>query len=134
MSVENAIYYLLANDATVAGLVATRIYPIALDQGVALPAIVYTEITGIPDYSCDGPTGQEASRYQITSWAETIPEAREIAEAVKDLFSGYVGTAASVTIQIAHVLNKYDVPAIDRESDETTQYGKAVDVMIHTAA
>lgn len=44
MRAEQVVYTLLAADAGVAALVGTRIYPGALPQGTALPALVYQHI------------------------------------------------------------------------------------------
>ena len=40
MTIGKAIYYLLSNDATVSGLVSTRIFPEVADQEQAMPYIV----------------------------------------------------------------------------------------------
>jgi hypothetical protein len=46
MNVGNAIYNLLANDATVSGFVGVKIYPAEIPQAVEMPAIIYS-INGI---------------------------------------------------------------------------------------
>jgi len=132
MSLEGAIYTLLAADGTVSGIVSTRIHNIYLPEGVSIPAIVFSQISGVPDYSCDGATGQRASRYQITSWARTPVLARTLAAAVDSVFSGYFGTSDSTVFQAAFVGTIYDIPSLS-VAEQQDRYGKAVDVTFHTA-
>ena len=132
MSVETAIYSILINDATVHGLVGNAVYPVALPQDTALPCIVYQEISEVSLYSCDGPVGLETARYQITAWAKTQSQAKAIANAVKAVFNGYLGTAGGTLVQLITIASKYDVPAFSDKADEQTQYGKAVDIVIHS--
>lgn len=132
MSLDDAVYTLLKNDATVAALVGTRIYSMYLPEGESLPAITFQQISGVPNYSCDGAVGQRESRYQITGWGVTAVQARALAAAIDAAVSAYGGTVASVTIQAAFVQSIYDVPDL-HTSEFKDRFGKAVDVALHTA-
>lgn len=132
MSLDDAVYTLLKDDATVAGLVGTRIYSMYVPEGEALPAIVFQQVSGIPNYSCDGAVGQRESRYQITAWGVTPVQARSLATAIDAVFSAYGGTVASITIQGSFVRSIYDVPDL-HTSEFMDRFGKAVDIAIHTA-
>lgn len=94
--------YLLA-DSGVAAVVATRIYPIKIPQGVNQSSIVYSRISGRGDYHMGGPSGLAMPHYQIDAWAPKADDATALANLIKDRidgFRGVMGTGpAAVTVQ-----------------------------------
>lgn len=70
-----AIYSLLTNDATVSGLVGTRVYPGMAPQGCARPFIVYQRVSGEAYPDLDGMTGIVKSRVQVDCYANTYQAA-----------------------------------------------------------
>lgn len=87
----------LLADATVAGLVGTRVYPRYLPQGGALPAIALHLISGVPDQASSGPTGPIERRVQVDCWAERYAAAASLAKAVRDRLDGLNGTFSGIT-------------------------------------
>jgi hypothetical protein len=104
--------FLLA-DAAIAGLVATRIYPVKLPQGITAPSIVYNEISGQGDHHNEGASGLVRVRMQIAAWAQTADAAHALFLAVKNRLDGYRGPmgagATLVTVQGAFVDSWRDV-------------------------
>lgn len=82
--------FLLA-DATVAGLVVTRAWPLRLPQKPTLPAIVITRISGLRIGNLRGPASAAEPRYQIDSWSTSVKGALELGQAVRRRLEGYVG-------------------------------------------
>ncbi|WP_137387968.1 DUF3168 domain-containing protein [Rhodoligotrophos defluvii] len=79
---------LLTADATVTGLVGSRIYPVVLPQKPRLPALTYTTISDIGQHGSGGPLKLSRPRIQVDCWAETYDQARVLAAAVKRALDG----------------------------------------------
>lgn len=80
MSAESQIYAALSGALAVTGLVAERIYPDAIPEDKALPAIVFSRTGTEPYVTLAGVRFAEDVQYQVVSWAET----RTAADAVGD--------------------------------------------------
>lgn len=74
--------YLLAQPSVTA-LIATRLYPIRLPQGVTLPAVTYQRITGSSEQAYDGPVNLGQGTIQFDCWADTYASALAVAEQVR---------------------------------------------------
>ena len=95
--IEQAIRYILVNDATVKAI-TTRIYPSTLPQNPIYPLILYIRISGYRDYTLMGPSGMAHPRFQIEAWAETYAAAKSLANAIRVCLNGYRGTSGTVRI------------------------------------
>ncbi len=62
---QRYLFKLLKDDATVSGLVGTRIYPSVKPQSGTFPCIIYTRTNGNWDYHFKGSSGLIFSRLQI---------------------------------------------------------------------
>lgn len=82
--IGTAIQDYLAADATVSGLVGTRIRPDVLKQGETMPAVTYRVISTRHEHNINGAkTGIARSRIQIDCYAETRLGANALAEAIR---------------------------------------------------
>ncbi|MGF7161285.1 hypothetical protein FHS85_002920 [Rhodoligotrophos appendicifer] len=84
---EVLVNHLLTSSA-LAALVSDRVFPVVRPQAWLRPAIVITKISGLPDYTNDGPSGLASSRYQVDCWADTYAAATDVSRAVKAALSG----------------------------------------------
>lgn len=91
MTVEEALYTHLTDDAGVAALVSARVYPLVAPQDVARPYLVYQRISTPRVRSHSGPSGLAHPRFQITAVASTYGSARSLANAVRAALDGYSG-------------------------------------------
>jgi hypothetical protein len=66
VSIESALYMHLTNDARVAALVSTRIYPLLIPADATMPAVAYQVIDDVPSYAHEGATGLSRARIQLT--------------------------------------------------------------------
>ncbi|MCK4624072.1 MAG: DUF3168 domain-containing protein [Phycisphaerae bacterium] len=110
--IEDAIYYLLANDATVAGLVGTRIFPGYAKEGTAVPYIVYSRISADHDESTEGSSGLGIARYQFSCVDDSMRGIAALAEAVRKELQDYTGTVASTCIHTVHAQGETDGSAV----------------------
>lgn len=106
--VEGLRTFLLA-DATLAGLIGTRVYPMILPQNPTLPAVTYQVIDGTSDVTTDGPTGLANPRIQIDCWGATYGAMVPVFEAVRKRLNGYRGAAGGVTVQGIFLVRQRDL-------------------------
>lgn len=102
-SAEESLVAILKGDATVAGLVATRIHAKALPQNVVYPAVSYQRIsTARSQFRVlsrqGGKATRQQSRIQVDSWALTEAVAQQVGAAVRDALDGFAGTSAALQV------------------------------------
>lgn len=85
-TIEEALYSALANWGPVATLAGDRIYPMAIPQTAALPAVAYQRVGGPRLDSHGGDLGAAEATIQITIVAETYSMAKALVTAIRDLF------------------------------------------------
>jgi hypothetical protein len=105
---HKAIYSILANDATVTGLVGTRIKPTFIPEGLAFPAVVYRITEKQPQDTKDGVIGS-IDTLNIDIYDDGGEQIITIADAIRDALDRYRGTVQSV---------KIDKVIFEGESDE----------------
>ena len=84
--------FLLAN-ATISGLVGTRVRPVVLAQGTALPGISYRKATAGRRPAMRGDDDLPAPQFEITVWAADIDQAVAVANAVREAMETQGDTA-----------------------------------------
>lgn len=88
MSAYGALRRRLTSDPAVAAIVGNRVYPMAVPQGAALPAVVYQRISHDSNTAHDGPMTKRRQRYQITSMALDFNEVQRLTGACERALSG----------------------------------------------
>jgi len=84
VSFESDLYSHLKADATIAGLVGTRIYPMLLPQDTTKPAIVYVIVGASDQIDLDSDDGNlQEVRVQIDNWCASHADVVTLAEAVR---------------------------------------------------
>lgn len=71
MSAETELYAVLSGAAGLTALVGNRIYPDAIPEGAALPAVVYARASTDPVLSVSGHKFAETARLTVSAWATT---------------------------------------------------------------
>lgn len=99
----------LTADATVSSLVASRIYPVTLPEGVTLPAITYQVVSDVPQNSTDGTTSTrlKQARVQIDCYARAGASG-----------GGYLG-AHAVADAVENVVGNLTAPGFNGILDRT---------------
>lgn len=112
---EQALYVILTDDATVSGLIGTRVYPLLIPQDAALPAIAYQRISRLQIQTQSGPSCLSRARMQLTCVATTYSGVKALADAVRVVLDGYKGTAASVSVGASFLETDADAYADESE-------------------
>lgn len=103
----------LAADATVAGLVAGRVYPNTMPEGATLPAIVYQVVSDVPQNSFDGTTSTrlKQARLQVDCYARPSSaggggylQAHAVADAVEAVIGNLSDPAFNATLELSRDL------------------------------
>lgn len=104
MTLEEALYYQLANTSGITDLTSTRIYPVKMPQNVTYPAITFQLVSGVGRiHTMNSDTGNPAApRFQVSSWGSTLSSTKAVANAVQTALqdvSGVMGGGGGVTVQ-----------------------------------
>lgn len=96
MTLADGIFALLSGESTISALVADRIYPLLLPEGVALPAITFQEIGGVslPTFET---SGMQKPRFQFDVFGNTYEDANACRLALRKFLNGYHGTLVDGT-------------------------------------
>jgi hypothetical protein len=129
--ISTAVYYILANDATVASKVSNRIYPNKAVQSSAMPYIIYSVVSKVPTDSKDNGTGFDRNRVQIDIVDDSYTNNELLASYVRTALDGKKGVYGGTTILQSIYDNEVDVNANFTEDSEQI-YHKAVDFIIIT--
>lgn len=125
------MYYILSNDATVAGLVgpttSPRIYPLGIPSGKGVPAVVYQIISSQELTTCDHQIEPRTERVQVTCWDDDPDGAVTLAEAVRAALQGASGSYGTIRIQYCALDDEGDDLHVDEHSERLTRYGKRQD-------
>lgn len=97
--VGDALFNILTNDATVGGLVSTRVYPHLREQGSAFPAVTYQRVGGPRTPKQEGPANHVRQRVQLNSYAGDSTTAQDLADAVRQALDGVSGTYGGMKVQ-----------------------------------
>jgi hypothetical protein len=128
--IEKSLYYILANDATIAGLVSTKIYPNHIPQSATAPMIVYVQITGDRDHVLGSATGYVKATFQLNLWDDDYSGARTLANAVRNLLDDYSGAVGTVVIHRILIENERDISEFPSDTQLLFRYGKVLDFTV----
>ena len=106
MSIENAFSSHLLQDAGVASLIVSRLWPLTIPQDAAMPAMAYQVISDVPVYAHHGANGVSRARIQLTmqgSYSQLVALRYAVLSAVHS-FRG----SGSVDVQSSQVENTID--------------------------
>ena len=92
MKIEEALFLHLKNYAPLVDLVGQRIYPLVSPQNSTLPVITYQKISQVRERTLSSPAPKVVrARFQISCWAASYAEVKEVAEQVKAALQDYSG-------------------------------------------
>lgn len=91
---------ILADDATLVGLVSTRIYPSTYPQDVTEPCVRYQKITGAIGLHMQGSDGFSEDLMQVDVRALTKASADAVRAAIIAALHAYAGTEGTTRFQL----------------------------------
>ena len=99
--IEQGLAQYIANDATVSGIIAGRIYGgTLLPKDVVFPAVIYQIAASVPIASLGGDNPTRSKRFQFDSYARDYLTVRRLSDAVRSVLlfrSDGSGTAAGTS-------------------------------------
>lgn len=123
MNPNKAIYYILANDATVSGIVSNRIYQLRAEQGAPYPLVMIQKISDVP-YSDDIRNSLFRARIQVNSYHTNYNDAHRLATACMNALDG-------VRTQTVNAVNVIEIE-IENETDLIEDFSE-FDGLFHVA-
>lgn len=115
---EASIFTALSGASGVSTIVGSRVYPLVIPQGAALPAVTYTRISGPLEMSLSGGAGLESVRVQIDAWSTTYASAKSLAAAIR------AAMLAATAFKVASVSDR------DLFEDETSVFRVSADFTV----
>lgn len=106
--IETALYTYITADATVSGLISTRLYPLDLPQEPSAPAATYHRVSTVPLYTHEGDGSLDQVRIQIDSYASSVLAAKTLATAIRTRLSGFSGDMSGTTVGSVFLDNEQD--------------------------
>ena len=100
------LHSLLRAAPDVAALVGTRVYPVRLAQGAALPAVAYQQVSAPAPRRTRGCVLPATPRYQLSLFARTYAELDALDKAVQAALDGY--EAPGVAIAYVNGFDQHD--------------------------
>lgn len=91
-----AIRQKLLSYPPLAALIASRVYPVTYPQDSTLPVVVYQQSTKAPEYHHGGEANFAESRYQISAFAATMTQARDIAGKIRLALIPWISAQARI--------------------------------------
>lgn len=116
---EAGLYSLLTGDATLAALIGTRLFPVMVNEhdmpvNAGDPSCVsYQVVAGSTTYTLE-PTQYSDRRIQFDIWSVKYSDSKSIAQAIRNVLSGYSGVLTDGT-QVLSALQENEID--DFESD-----------------
>jgi hypothetical protein len=129
-TIEEALFDMLRFDATIYGLVSSRIYPQIIPQNTSLPALEYEIISAPRGHHFTDMTDLVPARFQITAWSETYSNLRTISDAVRNAIDSLQETVGSVEIASCLMIDEVDLVETVPGADQLRRYGRALDFRI----
>ena len=120
MSLEKAVRSILIADATVTGLVSSRVYPQRRPQGTAVPAIVYQNVFQATNEALATQGGIKRTRLSVEVFDSTYGDTKTLRNAVESALINYTGTTQGETINSLRLESAVD---IDESKDPAGDFG-----------
>lgn len=105
--IEKAVLARTKEGTSVGNVIHQHILP----QKTLLPAISFFTITDLPYQTTVGSAGLSDARIQVSVWSNSLREAEQITEELRDLWQGFIGTVANVDIiasSFADVITQFE--------------------------
>ena len=106
MTVGKAIYNILTNDATVSGIVGTKIFPEIAPPNTDAPYIVYSVLSNTPSDSKEDGGAIDVSNIEVYNFQSTYTNAIDLGVAVRDALDRKNGVYGGVKLQSIQYANE----------------------------
>jgi hypothetical protein len=107
-SPEAAIRNVLVTNATVAGIVGTRVYPVVAPVEAVLPFVTWRRMSVQRQQSLSGPIGVPTVMLAVDLFATTYEGVREMSDAIRSALDGWGGTFENTIVSNVSLENESD--------------------------
>ena len=108
MLAEEGLAYFMTHDSAIIALIGDRYEPLVVPQDKLRPAVAYRRITTPAEYSHDGPSKPDYPTIQLTIEGRNYPEAKAVAQLIKNKLDGFRGTMGTLPVQACYINNLID--------------------------
>lgn len=98
-SPEAVLRSALVANATVSGLIGTRVYPVLAPATASLPLVTWRRSGIQREQTLVAPMGVPRVTVEYSIYGATYEQAREVADAMRAVLDGYGGTADNTTVR-----------------------------------
>ena len=130
MSLEKAVRSILIADATVTGLVASRVYPQRRPMGTAVPAIVYSSVFQETNEALATQGGIKRTRLSVEVFDKTYGDTKTLRNAVESALINYTGTTQGETIDSLRLESAVDIDETNEPAGDFGYFRTILDFVI----
>jgi len=130
MSLEKAVRSILIADATVTGLVSSRVYPQRRPQGTAVPAIVYQNVFQATNEALATQGGIKRTRLSVEVFDKTYGATKTLRNAVESALINYTGTTEGETIDSLRLESAVDIDESNEPGGDFGYFRTILDFVI----
>ena len=98
-SPESALRIALLTDPAVAMALGTKVYPLLAPKTVSLPLVTYRRSNINREHTLAAPMGMPTVSVEVSCYAATYEDVREVADVVRRRLDGYGGTVDNVEVK-----------------------------------
>lgn len=98
-SPESALRIALLTDPAVALALGTKVYPLLAPKTVSLPLVTYRRSNINREHTLAAPMGMPTVSVEVSCYAATYEDVREVADVVRRRLDGYGGTVDNVEVK-----------------------------------
>jgi uncharacterized protein DUF3168 len=128
--IEASLETYLKNNAGIAALVASRIYPQLIPENPTYPAISYEKTSGEHERSLTGSSGLAMADFELECWAKTYGGAKSVADAVRNALDGFSGMMGTDAVSEVHLDSDSDLFEISAGNEMQRLYGVQLSLTI----
>lgn len=98
-SPESVLRAALVGNGTVVALIGTRVYPVIAPATAALPFVTWRRVAVKRQQTLGAPMGLAITSVEYSIYGVTYEQAREVADAMRQVLDGYGGTANNTEVK-----------------------------------
>ncbi|MEX1040190.1 MAG: hypothetical protein WDZ51_06155 [Pirellulaceae bacterium] len=131
MSIEEAIYKRVKDNASIDDIVDGRIFPHHIPQSNNdYPLITYQLISNVHDHHLGGASGITVARIQFDCWGLSMAHAVGVAEKVRNLLQGFMGDLNNIKIHFISLIDERSFSEAPVDASDIWLFRKSVDYQI----
>lgn len=120
--IESVLHAWLKRQAAVTAICGQRIYPTKAPQGTQLPIVTYTRSDNNNPQTMRGPSSLHRTTLSVDAWADTYADAKRLADALRNVLSGWHGNMDSVVVQGVFYQGDSDQPDVEESDDSVIEH------------